>query len=221
MPARLQSRAALAGAILAMALPATATAADLEPLKRCYVSVTPEIREPLLLDGEGFTPNAFLEMRVDGDLVSTEQADPLGYLGPMESVSAPYQPEGQRTFQVSIAEQGNPLNVVTRTTRVTALDVDLRPASAKPSRVIRWSGRGFMAQRRIHAHYIYRGRSRKTVVLGRPSGPCGTFSVRRRQFPFTPRTGTWTVQVDQDARHRSRPRSNYVRLAIIVSRTGG
>ena len=44
-----------------------------------------------------------------------------------------------------------------------------------------------------------RARSRKSVRLGLPKGPCGTFNFKRKQFPFkkSPRRGTWTIQFDQ------------------------
>ena len=36
-----------------------------------------------------------------------------------------------------------------------------------------------------------------------PSGDCGLFSVRRKQFPFkkSPRVGVWTIWFDQEAHY--------------------
>ncbi len=51
----------------------------------------------------------------------------------------------------------------------------------------------------IYAHYVFAGKARRTVRLGMPTGECGRFSVKRRQFPFktSPRAGVWTIQFDQ------------------------
>jgi hypothetical protein len=110
-------------------------------------------------------------------------------------------PAGERPFALQLAERGNPANTLTLTTKVTALAVTLTPARARPSRHVRFSGRGFTAARPVFAHYLFRGKLRKTVRLARPSGDCGTFSVRARQIPIAhPHIGQWTVDFDQ--RHR-------------------
>ena len=52
-------------------------------------------------------------------------------------------------------------------------------------------------------HYVFAGKSKRTVELGLPTGDCGRFSVRRKQFPFkkSPQRGVWTIQFDQEARY--------------------
>ena len=67
-----------------------------------------------------------------------------------------------------------------------------------------------------YAHYVRKGRHRKTVLLGAAQGPCGRIDVRRRQFPFKPAVGRWTLQVDNQAEYSTAPLSVFVRLAIIV-----
>ena len=65
---------------------------------------------------------------------------------------------------------------------------------------MRFRGRGFTdLTRPVYAHYVFAGKSQKTVRLGMPTGDCGLFSVRRKQFPFkkSPRVGVWTIQFDQ------------------------
>ena len=55
------------------------------------------------------------------------------------------------------------------------------------------------ARQPVYAHYVFGGKSLRTIKLGMPKGPCGTFNVKRKQFPFKkrPRVGTWTIQFDQ------------------------
>jgi hypothetical protein len=40
-----------------------------------------------------------------------------------------------------------------------------------------------------------RGRLRRTVAIGRASGPCGRLTTRRRRLlPFAPMRGTWRLR---------------------------
>jgi len=50
-----------------------------------------------------------------------------------------------------------------------------------------------------------------------PTGPCGLFSVKRKQFPFknSPRRGVWTIQFDQERAYNVKAAVNY-RLTVRV-----
>ena len=66
---------------------------------------------------------------------------------------------------------------------------------------MRFRGRGFTDPTRpVYAHYVFAGKSQKTIRLGLPTGDCGLFSVKRKQFPFkkSPQVGVWTIQFDQE-----------------------
>jgi hypothetical protein len=214
--------AALAAAVLT---PASAHAATLSPLKPCYISVTQRTpgapdqitREAVDLAGSGFTANSLVDVSFDGTLDRTVQADAAGNL-PATILQSPYRARGEGPFSLTAAEQGNPANAVTLTSRTTALALRLRPREARPQRRIRFSGRGFTEQKAVWSHYLYRGKVRKTVRLVRRIGnPCGQFSVRRRQIPIKrPRTGNWTLQVDQQRRYSRAPNSVFVRVKIEV-----
>lgn len=220
MRARLLVTAALA--VLATGGPASAAAAaELEPLKDCYVSAgaAEDQRERIRLRGTGFTPMAPVDVSVDGTIVASGVADTVGDV--IADVAAPFRETRARPFTVTVAERGNPANVVTLPTRVTALTFSLRPPEAPTWRRVRYRGSGFtIADRPIFAHYVYDGEERKRVRLAkRPRGKCGRFSVRRRQIPIRrPQTGAWTVQVDQRRRYREQPGTNVVRLPIHVRR---
>jgi hypothetical protein len=217
----------LLGALLAAALllPASTQAATLNPLKPCYISVTQRTpgapdqitREGLDLGGSGFTPNALVDVSFDGKLDRTVQADATGSLPP-QVLQSPYRARGEGPFTLTAAEQGNPANSVTLTSRTTALALRLRPREAVPRRRIRFSGRGFTEQKAVWAHYLYKGKVRKTVrLVRRIDNDCGRFSVRRKQIPVkNPRTGNWTLQVDQQRRYSRAPDSVFVRVKIEV-----
>jgi hypothetical protein len=219
----------LGAALAALALlPATAHAAALGPLKPCYVSVTqrvpgqqPQItREVIELTGSAFTPGALVDLSLDGRLERTIQADPAGNLPPQQ-LASPYRARGQGPFALTAAERGNPANAVTATSRTTELKLDLRPKRSRPSRRIRFTGSGFTEQRAVWAHYLYKGKVRKTVrLVRRIDNPCGTFSVRRRQIPIKrPKLGRWRLQVDQQRRYSRAPAGVNVRADIDVQRS--
>jgi hypothetical protein len=100
--------------------------------------------------------------------------------------------------------------------------VKIRPRSARPSQRISFKGRGFTAEQPVYAHYTRRGKQVKRVRLARRTGECGTWSVRRPQFPMKdPDQGTWFVQFDQSKKYVDGTlgtlESVYVRVRIHVS----
>ncbi|MDP9294880.1 MAG: hypothetical protein M3O90_10750 [Actinomycetota bacterium] len=213
------ARALGGAALLFLALPGAASAATLAPVKPCYVSVTAATREAVDVSGAGFTPNSKVDLSMDGAVaLAGAQVDPGGNL-PAQVLQAPYQPKGERAFNITATEQGNPASTATLTPRVTALNLGIQPRRARPSRRILFRGRGFTAASNVYAHYLFGGKLRKTVSFGRPKDPCGTFTVRRRQIPVrNPRTGPWTLQVDQQKLYSRAPVSVFVRVKIIVQR---
>jgi hypothetical protein len=217
--------AVLASAVV-LAVPAAASAAPvLDPLKPCYVAVRVDtetgdyITEDVDLKGTGFTPNALVNVTIDG--VTSATNVPIDAAGALTvTVQAPFTDSGERPFSVTVAEQQDAAQTVSAQTMVTHLDVNAKPRKARPTQRIRFFGRGFtMLDRPVYAHYVRNRKVRRTVRLAAtPKGPCGTFSVKRRQFPFRPRTGTWIVQVDQQKRYASPPSTAFVALKIFVRR---
>ena len=201
--------------VAAVLLPATAHAATLNPLKPCYISVTqrtpgeaPAItREALDLGGSGFTPGALVDVSLDGTLDRTLQADPAGNL-PAQVLQSPYRARGEGPFTLTAAEQGNPANAVTLTSRT-----DRAVAPAAPAR-----GRA-VAPDPLHRPRLHRAEggvgalpataarsARRSGLVRRIDNACGSFSVRRKQIPVKrPRTGNWTLQVDQQRRYSRAP----------------
>lgn len=216
-------RSLLAGVGVALlATPAAASAApSIEPLKPCYVAVDERVREPVEIHGHAFFPGSIVDVFVD----EVDQQDPaqppptVNALGELEgSVLAPAIVSGQRSFTLRLTERRQAGETVTAVSKVTALSVTQSPQQPRTtSSRVRFRGRGFTAPTLpVYAHYVYRDKLRKTVLIGKPFGDCGQFSVRRRQFPFArPHTGTWWVQFDQvQAYNPNAPL--YTRLKISV-----
>jgi len=198
---------------LAAAAPAAAAPA-LAPLDACYVSdgPAPNQRETVSLTGTGFTPAGHVVLLLDNQLLEDDagatlvgQADANGTV--RATVPAPYQDIGERPFTVQMKEIENTMNVATASSMVTNLSVTLRPKRARPSRKVRFSGRGFTETAPIWGHYLFGGKVRRTIRLARrPAGVCGVFHATRRQIPVRdPAVGRWTLQVDQRRRYTPRP----------------
>jgi hypothetical protein len=209
-------------ALAALALaPATAQAAALAPLKPCYISVTRTTREAIDFGGTGFTPGSLVDVGLNGTVDRTLQADGAGNL-PGQVLQSPYQAKGQGTFTLTAAERGNPANTISLPSRTTQLTMTLTPNPAKPSKRVRFKGSGFTEQKAVWAHYLYKGKVRKTVRLVRKiANPCGLFSVKRRQIPIKLKklrrmVGRWRVQVDQQRKYSRAPDTVFVRVDIDV-----
>jgi hypothetical protein len=211
---------------IALAAPAAAGAAPvMVPLKPCYVTAATSAgpqSEGMAILASGFTPNANVELTIDGvtyDGGSALQANADGAL-PLGPIPAPFVAKGTRKFTLTLTEIENPANTVSTTAKSTALGVKLKPKEARPSRRIRFKGSGFTERKPIWAHYVYKGELRKTVRMARrPRGDCGGFKARRRQIPVKrPGLGNWTIQFDQSRRFKD-PEVEplvFVRLAIRV-----
>jgi hypothetical protein len=157
-------------------------------------------RQLVTIAASGFTPFKTVEVVMD-DIFQTH-ADVL-YDGHVNGRwPAPWEEDGTRPFTLRLSEVGNPANTLTATSMVTRLGVEQSPRSASTRDKVRFKGRGFMdLATPVYAHYVFAGKVRRTVKLGLPKGPCGTFSVRKRQFPFkkSPNQGRWTIQFDQNS----------------------
>jgi hypothetical protein len=172
-----------------------------------------------VVSGTDFTPDASVEVLLDGVLAGTAPTDAVGHF--TRFVDAPYQPRGERAFMITVRDQANPVTTVTLSSRVTNLAVRIRPRRAAPSHHVRFRGRGFTRPRRpVYAHYLFDGQEKKTVRLARRThGACGRFTARRRQIPIDdPRSGPWTVQFDQKRAYSAVPDPVWVRVPIDVTR---
>ena len=197
--------------------PQAAQAAALDPLGPCYRSVDSETRESVRVHGTGFTPGETVRVSIDGAVVEEGYADTNGEVS--GDVPAPYQEGGERPFTVTVTEARQPANTASASSRVTALTLRLSPQRAAPSDRVRFVGRGFTDDTEVFAHYVRKGKLRKTVSLGTPQAPCGRVSVKRRQIPIKrPAVGRWTLQVDNQPTYSAEPAGVFVRLAITVRR---
>jgi hypothetical protein len=204
------------------AAPAAAAPTLQPPLKPCYVAAQEEQREYVVVDGSGFTPLAFVDIFVDDILQPTGDQQPqAAYDGTLKgSVRAPFVESGQRRFTLRATERAIPDSTASVVAKVARLSVEQVPAKASTRERVRFRGRGFTTATPVYAHYIFAGKSRKTVRIGMPNGDCGLFSSKRRQFPFkkSPQVGVWTIQFDQEPAYNPKAQLR-VPMTIRVRRT--
>lgn len=214
----------LVAALLGASAAPAAAAPTLGALQPCYAFAGYDEEtdrydaEPIELVASGLRPGASTRVIVDGTTIASGvRADAAGELRYV--AMPPIQKAGARAFDVAVIDESDPRQAAVGRSRVTALGARIRPRRGAPRRRVRFRGRGFTdASRPVYAHYVRRGRVRRTVRLkARPSGPCGTFSSRRRRFPLRrPRPGRWTVRIDQFASYRPAPPGVHVDLTIRV-----
>jgi hypothetical protein len=213
----------IAATVALLLAPAAAASGQVQvqPLDPCYAAagVLERERQGVAVSASGFPANAPIDVLVDGEVQIQGHADPYGVVSGV-TVLAPYVPRGERRFTVTVRQTTEPAVAASARSRVTNLAVTLKPTRARPSRRVRYRGRGFLADQPVWAHYVFNGKARKTVrLVRRPERPCGSFSVRRRQIPVErPRTGEWLVQVDQRRDYVANPGTNWVHVLINVAR---
>lgn len=184
--------------------------------------------DEVVVRGAGFDPLADVEVRVAGSLVATGEADESGgvrvsFPVPAPPLSGPLR--GERAYELSLTQGGNRAST---TLRVALPIADFRPRSGSPRSVrVRFTAIGFGAGEEtmptVYVHYVDpAGRLKQTVSLGRGSAPCGTIksSTLRRLFPFAPRRGVWTLQLDTRRSYRRATEDSSFAFAKIPVRVG-
>jgi hypothetical protein len=191
------------GALAAIfAAPAQAAPELTSPLNPCYLVAQESQRQPVKVAAKGFTPLSLVKIYIDDILQIDTKALVDGTIN--GQVLAPFQEEGTGSFRLRVSEVDAPANTLEATTLVTRLAVEQSPRRASTTQKVRFKGRGFMEPGLpVYAHYVFAAKARKSVRLGLPKGPCGTFNFKRPQFPFkkSPGEGKWTIQFDQNPRY--------------------
>jgi hypothetical protein len=193
-----------------------ASAATVTDLKPCYVSAgeADDARETIEIKGVDFAQESTVDVLFDGVLMGNA---PTGSTGEFTiSFPAPFLVKGERPLVVTVRDAAQQVDKITR---ITNLAMRVSPRRATPGQRVRFRGRGFTEPAPIFAHYLFGGREQKTVRLARrPTGPCGTFSVKRRLIPIdNARNGRWVMQVDQKRAYSPEPDPVWVRRPIDVA----
>jgi hypothetical protein len=203
--------AAAAGVAAALVAPAGAQASVIAVQGGCFVSGA-----PVPVTGSGFTPGA--PVSIGGGAFGSTVADAAGNFA--ATVSAPpVSTVAPRTIAITATDGAAPANasgirfaVIARAFNTNA------PLNGRPRQKTTWRFSGFPAGTAIYGHYRFHGRTMKNYRFGKPTGACGTLTVRARRMPLPSsriRRGTWTLQLDQRRHYRRSGARRVVRFRIV------
>jgi hypothetical protein len=208
MKVRFAAAVAVAGALAA---PAAADASGIAVQGACFVTGA-----QVSITGFGFTAGA--PVSIGGGAFGSTVADPSGNIA--ATVSAPVvSTVAPRTISISATDGANPANVAGATFPVIRRIFNTNaPLNGRPRQKTTWRFSGFPPGTAIYGHYRFHGRTMKNYRFGKPTGPCGTLSVRARRMPMPSsriRRGTWTLQLDQRRHYRRSGARRVIRFTII------
>jgi hypothetical protein len=209
-PLRMTRSLAVVAGAAALALPSSASAAELtvSPQKRCYSS-----GESVNLLGTGFSPLGSATITRDGSLVGSLNTDGNGAFNGILTVA---QNRGRQTKTYTATDGSDSSLTASTPITVSSVRVGLTPASGPPGRILRITARGFTTGRTLWAH-VTRGRRTRNLRIGRLRGACGNLRVRRRLLSRNAALGVHTIQFDTFRRYNSR-RPVRDRYTITVTR---
>lgn len=214
-----QIRAAVAIASVALAAPATASAATLavDPVRPCYLE-----QDRVFLLAEGYTPNGMVDFTRDGNLVESVPTDAVGTF--QGNLRLPGLIMGQRPLTYVATDQADPARTAQVSLLTTAVDVRVSPKAGPPNRLLRIRARGFRGGSTLWAH-VRRVKRRgggpvrtRTVRIGRVRGPCWTANVRKRLFRRGTAGGRYRVQFDTFRRYKPNRQIEYDDLFVTITR---
>jgi hypothetical protein len=202
---------AVAATLVALAAPATASAASLniEPEKRCYRS-----GERVSLMGTDFSPRSKVRVTRD-DGMSFKPLD-TNSEGAFEGTLTLGQSRNQRTSTYTARDRSRPGLTASDQIRVSAVDVRIKPESGAANRRVMIDAEGFTTGTVLYVH-IVRGRSRRTIRLGELKRACRKLEVRRRLLRRGAAPGVYSLQFDTFPRYK-RYRAVSVPFTITVQR---
>ena len=150
-------------------------------------------------------------------LAAPAAADAAGNIA--VSVSAPLVSTiAPKQVAITVTDGANPANAAAaRVPVVRDVLVSNAPLSGRPRQKTTWRFAGFPPGTAIYGHYRYHGRTIKNYRFGKPTGPCGTLTVRARRVPIgsgSLHSGTWTLQLDQRRHYRASGARRVIRFRL-------
>jgi hypothetical protein len=217
---------ALTAAIAAAAaLPAAASAAQIQADRPCYEDNTGQVA----VSGNGFDPGQPYQVTLDGKTLSTgnEVTGPDGSVA--GSIETP-QLSGSsvHVYKLNVVQGAN---TASTTFSVTPFLADFTPGSGNPKTLrVRFKIFGFglaTANPVVYLHYVRpNGKLKRTIRLGKSHGACGQIerTARKKLFPFRAEAGRWRLQFDTQRKYRKAQPSQqrtYATIDVIVRQVFG
>lgn len=209
---RLAALGGAAAAAVALAGPAVAQAADVNPGAACVGGVATGGLFPVT--GIGFTPGSTVEVEAGGQLVATSATDAAGNFSVVgqrpifSSINT-----NQQTFQLTATD--GTVSAGPKPVLVTYPHVDV-PSHARPTHTVRYRAFGFVPGRRIYLFVRRHGHTLGRFTLGKASGPCGDASRRLRYMPLRHYSyATYTYVFSHSRRYSKKSRIYEFTITIV------
>jgi hypothetical protein len=209
-PLRMTRSVAVVAGLIALAVPSTASAAELNvsPQKRCYSS-----GEAVNLLGAGFSPLGSASITRDGAALGTLTTNSSGAFNGVLTLA---QNSGKKTKTYTATDDAVSSTTASAQITVSAVRVTLSPANGAPGRRMSIDAKGFTTGKTLWAH-VTKGRSKRTLKVGALSGACGGLKTRKRLLPRNAGVGVHTIQFDTFRKY-TRKRAVSDRYTITVTR---
>ncbi len=221
---RILTTAVAAAAVLAGAAPAYAATVATLP---CVVSVNTASLKNLPVTGTGFTPGALVTVRYlstqnpTPTYLTSATADVAGNIAVATYPAMFNKFDTQRQSFTIVATDGvNPAITATTPFQQVRLGYLTNPSTGKPTGSAVHTVRGFPPGRKTYLHFRFNGQTKRNVLLGVTSSPCGIVAKRMRLLPTKSHAGTWTVYVDQ-AKAYHKGTTQQLKYKFVISRTFG
>lgn len=188
----------------ATAATSQAATVSVTPVKPCYIT-----GEVDTLGGSGFTAGGTANIAVDGTSVFGVDVDAAGnfstslQFGTMKAV---------KTHTLTATDSTNPAITAPVSFVGTVHQATIKPSRGLAGKKRKMRGYGFLNGPKAYMHVRGHG-IRSDVLVGRPSGVCGTWGpTRKRIVPTNAASGDYRVVFDAKKKYskKTRPRLVYV-----------
>jgi hypothetical protein len=198
------------------AVAAQASAANLSVEAGCYV-IAGKNAPAMSFSGTGYSPgDAVLISSRDGTVDTSVKADTQGAISGRADAPTPYfATPGAMKIGLTATDQTPAGRTIIARTIVNVTELGWEHGSTRRrsglgalTEKTNWSFSGFLPDKLIFGHYLYRGKQVALARFGRAQAPCGTLKVRARLYPATPRHSSYSIQYDDSQTYstKSRPR---------------
>ena len=187
-------------------IPAAAAATTVRTARGCY-----RVGQRVHVSGRGFAADSAYDIAIDGVDFGQSTTDAHG--GFATSLLPGGLPAGvAQSVDVLDASDGTvDAHTSFTVTRRTGALAQTKGAAAGHGRLEAWDfGRAAV----LYLHDVQRGRSDRTVRLGRAGGQCGFLHTGELALLPNGATGDWTLQLDTDQAFTAHPRGPMTRVTV-------
>jgi hypothetical protein len=173
------------------------------------------------LQGTGFAPGREFDVAIDGVDFGQSNTNASGGFATPLSPGGLQRGESQHAYHLDASDGTSSARTtftVTRRTGGRFLATSGNPHNLRAPFEI-WGFTLDGSQRSVYLHYVKpSGGLRMTIALGHTTGQCGYMRTRRRRlFPFSPGSGSWTLQLDTQAGYSRHPGGPVTRIGVSIA----